>query len=76
MKPSDERLKAHLATILAKLRAKKARGVTFEDFPKGFRLAGRIFDLREAGYQIATRKEPLSNGGQYARYVLLGGSRA
>ena len=32
--------------VLAKLKAKR-RGITFDDFTRGFRLGARIFDLRD-----------------------------
>jgi len=61
------------ASVLAKLKAKRRAGVTFDDFARGFRLGARIFDLREAGYRIATVNEALANGNKRARYVLAGG---
>lgn len=51
--------------VLNALRKNKRLGVTVEDFTLGFRLAARIFDLREAGYVI--HSEP----GRVARYILL-----
>lgn len=56
--------------VLNRLKAKK-RGVCYDDFARGFRLAARIFDLREAGYTIQTVKDEIP-GGTRARYVLVG----
>lgn len=61
----------HCAAVLKKLRSCK-RGVTFDNFARGFRLGARIFDLREAGYQIETVTEQAGDCLR-ARYVLNGG---
>jgi hypothetical protein len=52
--------------VLKLLKARKNRGISFKDFPKGFRLASRIFDLRERGVGIITQRED-----GYARYTIL-----
>lgn len=54
-------------TVYAKLKDARSAGISVADFPKGFRLAARIYDLREMGYDIATVR-PLN---KQARYVLL-----
>lgn len=56
--------------VLNRLKS-RPKGVTFEDFSVGFRLAARVFDLREAGHNIQTIKDELPGGGTRARYVLL-----
>jgi len=38
--------------VLLKLKQKRAKGITFEDFPTGMRLAARIYDLRKSGHTI------------------------
>lgn len=59
--------------VLEDLQRKK-KGVTFSDYPTGFRLGARIFDLRESGYNIATIKENLGDCIR-ARYVLINARR-
>lgn len=61
----------HEQKVLDKLVARKGKGISFSDFATGFRLGARIFDLRKAGYRIATRQEPLKDGGYKARYTLI-----
>ena len=56
--------------VLGKLRSKKRKGITTDDFPSGFRLAARVFDLREMGHIIHAQKERISTGTR-ARYVLV-----
>jgi len=51
---------------LAKLRANRRRGTSFDDFKTGYRLSAAILDLRKAGYVIITDREPMSNGGNRA----------
>lgn len=34
------------------------------------RLAARIYELRQAGYKVSTKREPNGNGGHHARYTL------
>lgn len=41
--------------VLSQLQTKVFKGVTVADFPNGFRLAARIYDLRKAGYEIVAR---------------------
>ena len=54
---------------------KSKKGVTFDDFPTGFRLGARIFDLREMGYEIKTLNERMRSGRNRARYVLTSAKR-
>lgn len=63
MSPTDLR-------VLADLKKYK-KGISFDNYPTGFRLAARIFNLREVGHNIVTMKDPLGNGFYKARYVLL-----
>lgn len=43
------------------LKTRTRKGVTVRDFPTGFRLAGRIHDLRNKGWVIDTvKKEPVA----------------
>lgn len=62
-------MKPYLAKVLYLLMVRKSKGVTFEDFPAGFRLEARIHDLRHAGYEIARFKMPLGSTHR-AGYVL------
>ncbi len=70
-------MNAACESVLARLNAAKRNGITFDDFPRGFRLGARIFDLRQDGFVISTIKEPIGSGTR-ARYVLMGkgGSKA
>lgn len=56
--------------VLRLLVARGPEGVSFLDFPVGFRLSGRIKDLRDAGHRIDTLRESLPGGTVAARYVL------
>ena len=56
---------------LEMLLRKKAKGISFDDFPRGFRLGARIFDLRQAGHEITTIIEEMSSGTRRARYFLI-----
>lgn len=56
--------------VLTALRSKK-RGITVEDFARGFRLAARVHELRGAGFVIKTEQDEVSDG-VLARYVLVG----
>ena len=62
---------ADLKTLTALLSRKKS-GITFDDFRTGFRLGAYIHNLRNLGYDILTRLERMDNGGNKARYFLLG----
>jgi len=64
-------MKPSIIKVLSALRCNKRKGITFDDFRTGFRLAAVIFDLRELGYEIITHKEAISNGRNIARYVLI-----
>ena len=44
--------------------------VDIRDYPPGFRLAARIKDLRDAGYDIETTTITLPGGTKAARYTL------
>ena len=55
-------------TVLTKLQRRPVRGITALDFPKGFRLGARIYDLRYKGYMIVTLD---SGAGKLARYRLV-----
>jgi hypothetical protein len=55
--------------VLAALRQSRA-GLTVLDFPAGFRLGARIFDLRRLGYHITTRPKTLPGGSVVALYRL------
>lgn len=59
------------AEVLRKLQTNGMRGVTWDDFPRGFALRSRISDLRKHGYKITTINERLEGGCIRARYVLL-----
>lgn len=55
-------------TVLAKLKRRPLRGITPLDFPKGYRLGARIYDLRRKGHDIQTID---SGAGKLARYRLV-----
>lgn len=55
--------------VLELLTVRGPRGVTVLDFPTGFRLSGRIKDLRDAGHPIDTETVELEGGARVARYV-------
>lgn len=57
--------------VLADLKRKTRAGVTASDYPKGFRLGARIYDLRASGYQIEGRKD---SGTPLHRYYLVRGA--
>lgn len=59
------------ADVLKKLKTNGMKGITWDDFPRGFALRSRISDLRKQGYQITTISEHLEGGCIRARYVLL-----
>lgn len=63
--------KPHVQRTLDKLKKRRRKGITFNDFDTGFRLAAYIHVLRDIGYDIATIRVPNANGGMHARYVLL-----
>jgi len=56
--------------VLAKLREKGSKGVTWDDFSRGFALRSRISDMRSK-MEIRTINESLNNGGYRARYFLI-----
>lgn len=58
-----------IQNVLNALRKAKAKGITPLDFPKAFRLGGRIYDLREKGFEIITSS---FEDTRMARYVLKG----
>lgn len=53
------------------LRKRKRKGITFEDFPVGFRLSAAIYDLRKMEYQITTTLIEICNGRKIANYFLI-----
>lgn len=57
--------------ILGLLRQKKSLGVTFDDVPRGTCITKRISELRQAGYNILSTFEKMSNGGTRARWSLI-----
>ena len=59
------------ADVLRKLQSHGMKGVTWDDFPRGFALRSRISDLRKHGYQITTLNERLEGNCIRARYILL-----
>lgn len=61
--------------VLDMLWKRKSLGVTVKDFPVGFRLGARIFDLRQIGYAIQTITEEMKSGARIGRYVLTGKKR-
>ena len=56
--------------VLVLLAVRGAEGVTVDDFPRGFRLAARIADLRSAGNPITTKTSILPGGARIACYQL------
>lgn len=57
--------------VLNDLKRHKRKGITFSDYPQGFRLGARVFDLRQLGHNIVTMKETLAHDVVRARYALL-----
>ena len=55
--------------VLTLLKKRPVKGITFKDFGTGFRLASRIYELRQLGYKIITRTV-IRGGVRYANYVL------
>lgn len=64
MSPSTQR-------VLSKLKCNRSRGISFDDFGRGFRLSSHIHLLRRAGFNIITEYERMSNGGNKGRYFLI-----
>ena len=64
-----------ITRVLNELVEARSRGVTFKSFGRGFRLAARIKDLRDAGNDIRTYTVDTVNADgepvRYARYVLV-----
>jgi len=59
---------------LGKLRKASNDGVTYKDFPYGYRLASRVYDLRQLGHDIKTFDAYDYSFGyerKIARYVLI-----
>jgi hypothetical protein len=71
--PAPKHMPEKAKAVLELLRKKGARGVTWDDVPKGFAIRSRIADLRKAGHLITTIDEKLEGGTIRARYVLLQG---
>lgn len=60
--------------VLRKLKERGNKGVTWDNFPRGFALRSRISDLRKKGYQIHTENQKLPDLGGgciRAKYILL-----
>lgn len=66
---SDNSKPTHAQRVLTLLKARKSKGVTFQDFATGFRLAARIHELRNDGHDIVTLWEH-DEDCKWARYVL------
>lgn len=64
-------MKASLEKVLNKLRSKKRKGVSFDDFPRGMHITKRISELRDLGYNIHRELETLPTGCRRARYWLI-----
>ena len=58
--------------VYDKLITRGSKGVTGNDFNKLFRLAARIYDLRQLGYEIVMSKEYVTDTKWIARYTLIG----
>jgi hypothetical protein len=58
------------ARVLALLKSRGSQGVTFLDFPQGFRLGARIFDLKASGHDIDPIPVELPGGTRTVRYVI------
>lgn len=69
--PSPKSMPDATAAVLKLLRESGMKGITWDDFPRGFALRSRIADLRKQGYRITTLNERLEGGCIRARYVLL-----
>lgn len=54
--------------VLADLKRKTRRGISAQDYPKGFRLGARIHDLRSKGIKIVGRRD---SGRPLHRYFLV-----
>ena len=64
--------RSQTARLLDLLRSQGEEGVTAMDALEivgSFRLAARVFNLREAGHDIETRWETTPTGARCARYV-------
>lgn len=70
-RPCPKDMPEACADVLRKLQENGMRGITWDDFARGFALRSRISDLRKQGYSITTKGERLSNGSVRARYILL-----
>lgn len=55
--------------VLQKLREKGSKGITFDDFNRGFALRSRISELRHK-FNITTENEKLNTGSYRKRYFL------
>lgn len=66
------RLTTQRNQILAHLREKPITPLEALNLYGCFRLGARVFDLREAGYQIETDMVETEGGARVARYKLVG----
>jgi len=64
-------MKASLEKVLNKLRTKKRKGVSFDDFHAGHSLAKRICELKDIGFEIYSQYEVLPTGCRRKRYWLM-----
>jgi hypothetical protein len=70
-KPCPKEMPEACAEVLDALKLHGGRGITWDNFPRGFALRSRISDLRRDGYKITTINERLESGCTRGRYVLL-----
>ncbi len=72
--PDEESKLSLREQVLELLRERRGRGLTRLNVPEALSLslAARIYELRKAGFRIATFREPHGNA-SIGRYVLLGG---
>lgn len=65
-------MKNSLEKVLTKLRCKKRKGISFDDFPVGTEVRKRISELKDMGFEIYSQYEVLPTGCRRKRYWLLG----
>lgn len=70
-RPCPKHMPEATQMVLQKLSAAGGRGITWDDFARGFALRSRISDLRKAGHRITTINERLEGGTIRARYVMV-----
>lgn len=64
-------MKPSLLKVLDKLREKKRKGISFDDFPKGKDVRKRISELKDMGFEIYSQYEVLPTGCRRKRYWLI-----